>query len=96
MFIISTTYQVELSTIESLLPAHLEWLKRQYDAGIFIASGRKTPWTGSVILARGCTRAELDDILAKDPFAVSAAATSEVTELGIARTAPGLEGLIES
>lgn len=93
MYIISTTYLADLSVIESHLNEHLRWLLSHYEAKIFIASGRKQPWTGSVILASAVDRALLDEVLAEDPFAQAGLVRSEITEVAIGRTAAGLEQL---
>lgn len=69
MFVVSLNYLKSLPEVDQHLEAHVAWLKAQYAAGRFIASGRKVPRTGGVILARGTCRAELESWLAADPFA---------------------------
>ncbi|WP_192457584.1 YciI family protein [Musicola keenii] len=68
MYIISLTYKAPLDEVENLLESHVTWLKQGYAQGVFIASGRKNPRTGGVILATSIERAELDDFLKRDPF----------------------------
>ena len=51
MFIISLTYTQSLEAIDQHLEAHVAFLKEQYAKGLFIASGRKVPRSGGVILA---------------------------------------------
>ena len=51
MFIVSLNYLSSLDQVDSLLEEHIEFLKMQYEKKIFIASGRKIPRTGGVILA---------------------------------------------
>ncbi|BEV72335.1 MULTISPECIES: YciI family protein [unclassified Paludibacterium] len=92
MYIVSLTYTRPLQEVDALLEAHIAWLKDAYAAGVFIASGRKVPREGGVILARG-ERAELDAWLARDPFAVGAVARYDVTEFVPSMTAPGFEVL---
>ncbi|MET7301504.1 YciI family protein [Embleya sp. NPDC005575] len=94
MFVITLTYVAPIEDIDALLPAHLEWLDRHYAAGTLLASGRRVPRTGGVILARATDRAALDAVLAEDPFRREGAATYDVVEFAPTRTAPGLEGLI--
>ncbi|MGE4799155.1 YciI family protein [Yersinia hibernica] len=78
MFVVSLTYHQPLDIVEPLTESHKEWLKKYYAQGVFIASGRKVPRTGGIILAKSIERAMLDNILAEDPF--NAVANYSVTE----------------
>ncbi|WP_024871010.1 YciI family protein [Tolumonas lignilytica] len=80
MFIISLTYKVEIAKIEEYMDAHKAYLQAQYDAGHFIASGRKVPRTGGIILARSESLETLEPILAADPFHLHKLADYEITE----------------
>lgn len=80
MFIISLNYLVELEHVDQAIPAHLEWLEQNYADGVFLASGRKTPRTGGVILASGLDRADLESRLATDPFNLQGIAEYSVIE----------------
>lgn len=93
MFIVSLTYVVELAQIETHLPAHIAWLERGYAAGLFLASGRKVPRTGGIILAQADDLAALEAVLAEDPFRVHGLAQYQVTEFIPSKTAPALAGL---
>ncbi|GAA2273707.1 YciI family protein [Nonomuraea roseoviolacea subsp. roseoviolacea] len=90
MFVVSVHYTSPLERIDALMSAHVEWLDRNYAAGVFLASGRKVPRTGGVVLAAGVSREELDAIVAEDPFAVEGVATHEITEFLATKTAPAL------
>ncbi|MEW7865198.1 YciI family protein [Aeromonas diversa] len=93
MFVVTLTYVKPIAVIDELIPAHVEWLKAHYAAGHFLASGRRVPRNGGVILADGLTREALDRVLAGDPFRQAAAAEYEVTEFVPSMTAPQLESL---
>lgn len=95
MFIVSLTYIAPLSDIDAQLDAHIAYLEHQYQQGIFLASGRKVPRTGGVILARCSTRQQLDDVLQQDPFAIAGVAEYTVTECHISKTASQLEDLLD-
>ena len=68
MFVVTLTYVKPLAEIDALIPAHIAWLERQYAAGHFLASGRRVPRVGGVILAQGVSRDALEAMLAEDPF----------------------------
>ncbi len=95
MFIVSLQYTQPLEVVESQLQAHRSFLDRFYQQGVFIASGRKVPRNGGVILAKGVTRAELEKILDQDPFRAQGGADYRITEFTANRTAADFAGLLE-
>lgn len=92
MFILSLTYVKPQEEADRLMEAHMAWVQQGYDSGIFLASGRKVPRTGGVILASGA-RADIEAFVADDPFAFHRVADYDITEVALTRTADGLEGL---
>jgi uncharacterized protein YciI len=94
MLIVTLTYTAPLATVDELVPAHRSWLAEYYSAGVFVASGRRVPRTGGIILARGVSRDELDRILATDPL--DAVRTYAVTEFVPSMTSPDLSSIAES
>ncbi|CZF81826.1 YciI-like protein [Grimontia celer] len=80
MFILSLTYKVELSEVDKHIDAHVSFLEKYYASGKFIASGRKVPRTGGVILVHVSSRDELDKIIKEDPFYIEGAADYEAIE----------------
>jgi uncharacterized protein YciI len=72
---------------------HVEWLRKGYADGLFIASGRRVPRTGGVILARSGDEPALRASLARDPFVIHGAARVDVVEFAASMTAPGAEVL---
>jgi uncharacterized protein YciI len=77
--VISLHYQAPLDEIDTRMSEHVAWLARGYDEGLFLASGRKVPRTGGIILCRG-HKAEVEALTASDPFVSSGTATADVTE----------------
>lgn len=95
MFIVSLTYTCDLSEIDEHLDAHVAFLKKEYELGNFLASGRKVPRTGGVILAKTTTLEELSSILDQDPFHKEGLARYDIQEFIPTMTATGLEGLMD-
>lgn len=94
MFVLSVTYIAPIEAVEPHVEPHMQWVSAGYERGWFLASGRKNPRTGGIILAKG-TREEIEAYLAEDPFVTGGVAEYEVTEVLFSRTAPGLEGLAD-
>jgi len=92
MFILSLTYIAPLEDADKHMEAHMAWVKAGYEQGLFLASGRKVPRTGGVILARG-ERAVLERMCADDPFTVHGIAEYEITEVAFTTVAAGFESL---
>jgi len=92
MFILSLTYIAPLSEVDAHIGPHMAWVSGGYDSGTFLASGRKEPRTGGIILAVG-DRAQIEALLTTDPFVMAGVAQYEITEVRISRTAGGLEAL---
>jgi len=95
MYIISLTYKQGLEKVDAHLAAHVEYLKAQYEAGIFLASGRKIPRTGGIILARAENRDALMEIVAQDPFYRNDVADYDITEFSPTMTCKTLECIKE-
>ncbi|WP_326653861.1 MULTISPECIES: YciI family protein [unclassified Streptomyces] len=90
MFVLELTYTAPVERVDELLEAHVEWLDAMYEEGVFIASGRKNPRDGGVILAVGDDRARIEAIAAADPFTVGGVCAYRITEFIATKTAPGL------
>lgn len=78
VYIVILTYIKPLEEIDAAIPAHVEWLKKGYAEGIFLASGRRVPRIGGVILAKCESLASLEERLREDPFQRLQLATSEI------------------
>ncbi|MHA7847218.1 YciI family protein [Serratia sp. D1N4] len=91
MYVVNLTYHRPIEEVDSHLEGHVAWLKQHYQEGTFIASGRKNPRIGGVILVKGIERSRLDAILAQDPF--NAVAHYEVTDVALTLTSSGFEAL---
>ncbi|NDL64108.1 YciI family protein [Acerihabitans arboris] len=91
MFIVDLTYEEPIEKVEALLEAHLAWLQKYFAAGDFVASGRKVPRIGGIILTRTLARPDLDKILAEDPF--TEVANYSITEFAPSRTSEALSAL---
>lgn len=91
MFVLELVYTAPLARIDELIPEHVGWLDQHYAAGLFLASGRKEPRDGGVILAAGVDRARIEAVAATDPFVLAGACSYRITEFVATKTAPELE-----
>jgi uncharacterized protein YciI len=95
MFVIELIYKVDLTQIDAHMAAHVAFLRKHYDAGQFLVSGRKVPRDGGIILAVGDSRAEIEAIMREDPFCSLGLADFKVIEFRASQRAPDIQKRIE-
>ena len=94
MFLLVLTYSKPLDEVEPFMAAHMTWVDAYYQDGTFMASGRRVPRIGGVILARAADRASVETMVNTDPFVEAAVANYEIIEFTWSPTAPGFEQLL--
>lgn len=88
MFVVSLHYIVPLEQLDAHMTDHVKYLQKYYKQNIFVASGRKVPRTGGIILALAKSRAEMEAIIAEDPFYVHRLAEFTITEFLTSQSHP--------
>ncbi|HCM75665.1 MAG TPA: GTP cyclohydrolase [Cytophagales bacterium] len=95
MFIINLHYIVPLEELDVHMSAHVRYLSKYYKQNVFVASGRKVPRTGGIILAMGKTKTEINQIIEEDPFHIHQLAEFTVTEFLTSQQHPELKEFIK-
>src|SRR5580765_2951624 len=96
MFIINLNYIVPLEKLDAHMTEHVKYLHKYYKQNIFVASGRKVPRTGGIILALAKSKEEVDRIISEDPFCIHKLAEFSVTEFLTSQNHPDLKNLLKS
>ena len=78
------------------MPAHMAYLRKQYQAGHFLISGRQQPRTGGIILAVGESKEQIETIIREDPFVSEGLATFRVIEFRASQKAEDIQARIEN
>lgn len=94
MFIINLNYIVPLEQLDAHMTEHVKYLHKYYKLNVFVASGRKVPRTGGIILALAKSR-EAVDIIREDPFYIHKLAEFSVTEFLTSQSHPDLKKLLK-
>jgi len=94
MFIINLTYIVPLEELDQYMAAHVKYLKKYYKKDVFVASGRKVPRTGGIILALADDQKIIEKIITKDPFYKHELAEFTITEFLTSQYHPKLKDLL--
>ncbi len=95
LFIIELFYKAPVEQIDEYLPAHVSFLDKYYAAGNFLASGRKVPREGGIILARAADKIVIESILEEDPFHIHGLADYRIIEFIASKTIHSLTALQE-
>jgi uncharacterized protein YciI len=80
MFVVDLNYIVPLEKIDAAMGDHMKFLRKYYKLNAFIASGRKVPRTGGIILAQAKSKEEIEAIINEDPFVINKLAKYSITE----------------
>ena len=91
MFIIELVYKAPLAEIDASMAAHVRFLKRYYESGHFLVSGRKIPREGGIILAVGESREAIEAIAREDPFCSRGLADFRVIQFRVSQQAEDIQ-----
>jgi uncharacterized protein YciI len=94
MFIVNLAYIAPLDQIDAAMVEHMKFLNKHYKANVFVASGRKVPRTGGIILVLAQSKAEVESIMAEDPFCIHKLAEFTITEFQTSQAHPDLKRLL--
>jgi uncharacterized protein YciI len=94
MFIINLTYIAPLEKIDARMKEHMVFLNHCYKEELFIASGRKVPRTGGIILARAKSKEALEAVMKNDPFVAEGLAECTIIEFQTSQAHPDLKKLL--
>jgi len=95
MFIINLHYIVPLEELDEHMAEHVKYLHKYYDKNVFVASGRKVPRTGGIILALAASVEEVEKIISEDPFHKYRLAEFTITEFLTSLYHPALKDLLK-
>lgn len=94
MIIAVLTYLRPLDEVDALIAEHVRYLDEHYASGLFVASGRRVPRTGGVILIAGHDREQAAAVLEQDPFHRAGVASYELIEFAPVKMRAGFEAFI--
>jgi uncharacterized protein YciI len=80
MFLIKLNYLKPIEIVDQYLAEHRAYLEEGYQNNFFIVSGPQNPRTGGIILSQLKDKAQLQDIIQKDPFYIHQVANFEIIE----------------
>ena len=93
IYVVVLTYIKPPEEVDSIIPEHVEWLKKGYSDGGFLAPGRRIPRNGGVILAKCDNIESLKERLSLDPFNKLNIAKTEIIPFDATMKSPLLENI---
>jgi len=96
MYIIDLHYIVPLEQLDAHMTEHVTFLNKYYKLNIFVASGRKVPRTGGIILALAASREEVEEIIKEDPFYFHQLAEFKITEFMTSQCHPEFKKILKT
>jgi uncharacterized protein YciI len=94
MFIINLHYIVPLEKLDEHMADHVKFLNKYYKQNVFLASGRKVPRTGGIILAQSRSKEDVEAIIREDPFHIHQLAEFTVTEFLTSQMHPAFKAMM--
>ncbi|MDB5138716.1 MAG: YCII-related domain protein [Mucilaginibacter sp.] len=94
MFIIDLNYIVPLEELDEHMADHVKYLRKYYKKNIFVASGRKVPRSGGIILALADSKEAVEQIIKEDPFYKHNLAQFSITHFLTSQYHPELKNLL--
>ncbi|MCD7061454.1 YciI family protein [Pelagibacterium xiamenense] len=94
MFVVFLKFSANKDRAGAFMDAHNSWLRRGFDAGVFVLAGSLQPRLGGGILAHSVSREALEARVAEDPFVAEGIVSAEIVELAPAKADPRLDFLV--
>lgn len=93
MFMVIIRYSKPLAEVDVHRQAHLEFIEKNIQADTILVAGRQIPADGGAFLARASSRAEIEAMVALDPYNTAGVADFEIIEFTAAKTHPSCQHL---
>ena len=91
LFAVDIEYTVPFDEVEKVLEPHMEFVRRAYAEGRFLASGPKEPRTGGIVIMMAESPDAAEAYLAADPFATAGVASMQLTAFKPSNLHPALK-----
>jgi adhesin HecA-like repeat protein len=96
MFVILIHYTKSVSEVDQHKAAHGAYLDKFYADGQLVVSGRRIDQKGGVVIANMASRAEVERLIASDPYALGGVAEYEIIDFHPSKYAPDFGSFIHA
>ena len=96
MFIVLLRFSKKKDLAGAFVDDHKAWLKQGFDDGAFLLAGRLRPAQGGGILVDCGARAEVEALVAQDPYVREDVVKPEIIEIAASMADPRLSFLVSA
>ena len=86
MFIVLLKFSDHKAKASQFMEGHKEWIKRGFDAGVFLLVGSLPPNLSGGIVAHNTSLPDLQGRVNDDPFVIENVVTAEIFEISPSKT----------
>lgn len=94
MFVVFLRFSENKGKAGQLMGGHNEWIRREFEDGVFLMAGSLQPKLGGALLAHNTSLAELQGRVNEDPFVSENVVSVEILEIAPARVDDRLKFLL--
>lgn len=94
MFLVLLRFSDNKAQASAFMAAHVEWIRRGFEDGVFLLAGSLPPQAGGALLAQGVSREQLQARVEDDPFVKEQVVRAEIIEIAPSRADPRLAFLV--
>lgn len=94
MFIVLLKFSDGKSKAGEFMDAHNQWIKRGFEAGVFLMVGSLQLGVGGMILANNLSRDAIHTLVNDDPFVKENIVVPEILEVGLKKVDDRLKFLL--
>ncbi|KAA8609987.1 hypothetical protein AL036_02055 [Salipiger aestuarii] len=93
MFVIDIAYTAAFDAVQKAMAAHMDFVRGCYATGVFLMSGPKEPRRGGIVIAQAASLAEIEALVARDPFVQAGVVAVQITQFHASNMAGALKAL---
>jgi uncharacterized protein YciI len=86
MYVVTLKFSANKANAPHFMEAHVAWIKRGFDDGIFLLAGSLKPNAGGAILAHNIALEDLQSRVNEDPFVAENIVSADILEIAPSRT----------
>lgn len=86
MYVVLLRFSDNKSQAGQFMDEHNAWIKKGLDDGVFLVVGSLQPNLGGAVVVHNMAKADLDALVAEDPFVANDVVKAEVLEISPAKT----------
>ena len=95
MFVVLLEFSDNKARASRFMEGHKEWIKRGFDAGVFLLAGSLQPNLGGGIVAHNTSLSDLQSRVNADPFVAEKVVKAEILEITPSKADARLDFLLD-